>query len=163
MTAEDRTLTMTMIMEPRHANIYGNIHGGEIMRLMDTAAGCMAIKYAKIRCVTARADELQFLKPIHIGSLVTCTGTVVYTGRTSIEIRVTVDTEDLHDGSKDRALESFFTYVALDGNGRPTPVPPFVPETEREKELYEHVKARREFDLKRREAAKERAAEREVK
>jgi len=138
-------------MEPKHANVYGNVHGGEIMRLMDTAAGCTAIKYSKCNCVTARVDEMQFIKPIRIGSFVTCTGTVVYTGRTSIEVRVTTDAEDIRDdSSKGRALEAYFTCVALDKAGRPTPVPPFTPETDKEKELYEHVKARREFDRERR-------------
>ena len=145
-------------MEPQHANIYGNVHGGEIMRLMDTTAGCTAIKYAKTQCVTARADEMQFLKPVHLGDFVTCTGTIAYTGTSSIEVCVTVDTEDIRDpGTKGRALEAFFTIVALDSNGKPTPVPPFYPETDREKELYEHVRTRRVFDRKRREAAKRRA------
>jgi len=135
-----------MIMEPRHANIFGNVHGGEIMRFMDTAAGCAAIKYAKQNCVTARVDELQFLKPIHIGSFVTCTGTVVYTGNTSIEVRLTVDTEDIRDaGSKGRALEAYFTHVAIDESGSPAPVPPYTPVTDKEKRIYEHVKERREF------------------
>ena len=143
-------------MEPQHANVYGNVHGGEIMRLMDTAAGCTAIKYAKCNCVTARVDEMQFLKPIHIGYFVTCTGTVVYTGNTSIEVRVTLDTEDIRNNiNKDRAIEAFFTLVAIDKDGRPTPVSPFIPKTDREKELYEHVKTRREFDRKRRETTSE--------
>jgi len=147
----DNTVTLTTIMEPRHANLFGNVHGGEIMRLMDTAAGCTAVKYAKCNCVTARVDEMQFLKPLRIGAFVTCIGTVVYTGNTSIEIRVTVDAEDIRDSkSKGRAFEAYFTYVALDEKGRPTPVPPFEPKTEREKELYEHVKVRREFDRSRR-------------
>ena len=158
MNPEDRTITLTMIMEPNQANVYGNIHGGEIMRFMDTTAGCTAIQYAKHNCVTARVDELQFLKPVHIGNFVTCKGTVVYTGTTSLEVRVTVDTEDIRDkSSKGRAIEAFFTLVALDDNERPTPVPPFEPQTEREKELYEYVKTRREFDRKRHEAAKLRA------
>ena len=153
MEQNDHSITLTMIMEPKHANLFGNVHGGEIMRLMDTAAGCAAIKYSKENCVTARVDELQFLKPIHIGNFTTCTAAVVYTGTTSIEVRVTVDTEDIRDGnSKNRALEAFFTLVALDGNGRPTPVPPFVAQTKKEIELYEHVKIRREFDRKRRES-----------
>ena len=159
MNTEDRTVTLTMIMEQHHANLFGNIHGGEIMRLMDTTAGFTAIKYAKRNCVTARVDELQFLKPVHIGNFVTCTGTVVYTGSTSMEIRVTVDAEDVRDSrSKGRAIEAFFTIVALGEDERPTPVPSFVPETDREKELYEHVMARREFSRERREAAKRRAA-----
>ena len=151
MEQTDTTATITMIMEPVHASLFGNVHGGEIMRLMDTTAGCTAIKYAKCNCVTARVDEMQFLKPLHIGSFVTCTGTVVYTGNTSIEVRVTVDSEDIRDSnSKGRALEAYFTYVAIDENGRPTPVRPFTPETEREKAFYQHVKERREFDRNRR-------------
>ena len=147
-----------MVTEPQHANVYGTVHGGEIMRLMDTTAGCTAIKYAKTQCVTARADELQFLKPIHIGALVTCTGTIAYTGRTSIEVRVTVDAEDLRDSTtKDRAIEAFFTLVAIDEKGKPTPVQPFIPETDTEKELYEHVRTSRVFARKRREAAKRHA------
>ena len=157
MNKEDLTLTLTMIMEPQHANVYGNVHGGEIMRLMDTTGGCTAIKYTKMPCVAARVDEFQFLKPIHIGSLVTSKGTVVYTGNTSIEIRVTVDVENLRESnSAYRAIEAFFTYVALDADGKPTPVPPYTPETKREKELSESVKQRREFGLKRRAEAKAR-------
>ena len=151
MVQNDNSLVLSMIVEQKHANLFGNVHGGEIMRLMDTAAGCMAIKYAKCNCVTARADEMQFLKPLRIGSYVTCIGTVVYTGNTSIEVRVTVDAEDIRDSStKGRYFEAYFTYVAIDKEGRPTPVPPFVPKTDREKKLYEHVKERREFDRNRR-------------
>ena len=156
---EDRSVTTTMVMEPQHANTLGNVHGGEIMRLMDTTAAYTANKFAKTFCVTARVDEMQFLRPLHIGDFVTCKGTVVATGKTSIEVRVTVDAEDIHDSdSKGRALEAFFTFVALGEGGHPTPVPPFVPATEREKELHEHVQARRAFYKDRREAAKKRAA-----
>lgn len=157
MNPKDKNLTLTMIMEPQHANVYGSIHGGEIMRFMDTTAGCTAVNYTKTPCVSARVDEFQFLKPIRVGSFLTSTGTVVYTGNTSVEIRVTVDAEDIRDdNSKYRAVEAFFTYVALDDNGKPTPVPRFTPETEIEKELYEYVKQRREFYLRRREEAKAR-------
>ena len=155
MDKKDQTLTLTMITEPKHANIFGNVHGGEIMRLMDTTAGCTAIKYSKKTCVAARVDEFQFLKPIHIGSLIKSTGKIVYTGNTSIEIRVTVDVENLiEDNSSYRAIEAFFTYVALNEEGRPTPVPSYKPETEREIELHNYVKQRREFDLQRREEAR---------
>ena len=157
MDKEDLTVTLTMIMEPQHANVYGNVHGGEIMRLMDTTAGCTAIKYSKATCVAARVDEFQFLKPIHIGSLLKSTGTVIYTGNTSIEVRVTVDVESLLEHSRSyRAIEAFFTYVALNKEGKPTPVLKYVPKTEREKELYRYVKQRRAFDLQRREEAKAR-------
>jgi uncharacterized protein (TIGR00369 family) len=154
---DNRELTISMIMEPIHANVNGNVHGGEIMKLMDTTAGCAAVHYAKECVVTARVDELQFLKPIHIGDFVTCTGRVVYVGRTSIEIYVTIDVENLRvSDSGQRALEAYFTLVALDSDGHPTPVAPYEPETEEEKRLYEHVRVRREFDEKRRAEAKAR-------
>ena len=146
MTVEDRTVTISMLMEPRHANLHGGVHGGEIMYMMDVAAGCAAAKYARHNCVTAGVDEMRFFKPLKIGSFVTCTGTVAYTGNTSIELYVTIDAESLvgNNIEKHRAAEAFITYVLVDDKGRPSPVTPFIPETEQEKELYERVRARRE-------------------
>jgi len=145
-----------MVMEPKHANVYGAVHGGEIMHIMDTTAGCTAIKYANCRCVTAGVDEMRFMKPLEVGSFVTCTGVIVYTGKTSIEVLVTVDTENIRTiYSKDRAVEGFFTYVAIDKDGHPAPVPQFVPETEEEKELFERVRTRREYTRERREKIKD--------
>lgn len=148
---DDRQLTISMIMEPMQANVFGGIHGGEIMKIMDTTAGCTAIRYARVNVVTARADELQFIKPVHIGDYVTCTGRVVFVGRTSIEVFITVDVEDLRlPDSSARALEAFFTLVAIDSDGRPTPIRSYEPKTDEEKKLYEHVRVRREFDKARR-------------
>jgi uncharacterized protein (TIGR00369 family) len=144
MQAEDRTITLTMMMEPHHASFFGTAHGGEIMRLMDTAAGCAAIKYSKGRCVTAGVYEMRFIKPVKIGSLVTCTGTIVHTGNSSLEAFVTIDAEDIRDsGRTERACEAFFTLVAVDDGGRPVPAPAYIPETEQEKELYTKVQERR--------------------
>jgi acyl-CoA hydrolase len=84
-------ITMTQTMLPSQANYAGNVHGGEIMKLMDTAAGAAARRYARSNVVTARVDELQFLYPIFVGALVTCTATIAYVGSTSMEIVVTVD------------------------------------------------------------------------
>ncbi len=137
-------LVMSQVMLPNQANVAGNVHGGEIMKLMDTAAGAVAKRYARSNVVTARVDELQFHHPIFVGALVTLTATVAYVGRTSMEVIVTVDVEDLESDSEPiRALSSYFTMVALDKNGRPHPVPPLVPETEEEKLLYDTVKKRR--------------------
>ncbi|MDR3304572.1 MAG: acyl-CoA thioesterase [Clostridiales Family XIII bacterium] len=149
------TLTIAMSMQPSQANIFGNIHGGEIMKIMDTAAGSTAVQYARKNVVTARVDELQFLHPVHVGNFLTCTGRIVYVGTTSMEVYVTVDVENLFlEDGKRRALEAFFTMVALSESGRPTPVPPYEPETEEDRALYERVKTRRAFDSKRREDAK---------
>lgn len=137
-------ITMAATMQPFQANVAGNVHGGEIMKFMDNVAGAAAIQYTKSNVVTARVDELQFIKPIHVGGFVTCTGKIVYVGNTSLEVLVTVDVENLitHD-EKQRALTAYFTMVALDENGNPAPIPAAFPETEKEIELYEEVEERR--------------------
>ena len=138
-------IIMNQVMLPSQANVAGNVHGGEIMKLMDTAAGAVARKYSRSNVVTARVDELQFHLPIFVGALVTLTSTVAYVGRTSMEVIVTVDVEDLEsDTEPKRALSSYFTMVALDKAGRPREIPKLQPETEEEKVLYEEIKRRRE-------------------
>lgn len=143
---EKRTkIIMSQVMLPGQANVAGNVHGGEIMKLMDSAAGAVAIKYARSNVVTARVDELQFHLPIFVGALVTCTATIAYVGRTSMEVIVTVDVEDLEsDAEPKRALSAYFTMVALDKSGNPHKVPSLVMETEEEKALFEEAKRRRE-------------------
>jgi acyl-CoA hydrolase len=137
-------LIMSQVMLPSQANVAGNVHGGEIMKLMDTAAGAVAKKYARCNVVTARVDELQFHLPIFVGALVTLTATVAYVGRTSMEVIVTVDAEDLEsDSEPNRALSSYFTMVALNKGGRPRPLPPLKLDTEEEIKLYEEIKRRR--------------------
>ena len=138
-------LIMSQVMLPSQANVAGNVHGGEIMKLMDTVAGAVATKYARSNVVTARVDELQFHLPIFVGALVTLTATIAYVGRTSMEIIVNVDVEDLEsDTEPKRALSSYFTMVALDKGGRPRPLPPLQIETDEEKKLYNEVQKRRQ-------------------
>lgn len=138
-------LIMSQVMLPSQANVAGNVHGGEVMKLMDTAAGAVAKKYARCNVVTARVDELQFHLPIFVGALVTLTATIAYVGRTSMEVIVTVDVEDLEsDSEPKRALSSYFTMVALDKGGRPREVPRLQLDTEEERLLYEEVHRRRE-------------------
>ncbi|GHU66993.1 acyl-CoA thioesterase [Clostridia bacterium] len=150
-----KQLSTSLIMGPEYANLYGNVHGGEIMKIMDNTAGAAAAHFVRGHVVTARVDEIQFLRPVHMGDFVTCTGQVAYVGRTSIEIYLTVDVENLLvQDSSARALEAFFTLVAIGADGRPTPVPAYTPETEQEKALHEHVRLRREFYETRREEAK---------
>ncbi len=138
-------IIMSQVMLPSQANVAGNVHGGEIMKLMDTAAGAVARKYSRCNVVTARVDELQFHQPIFVGALVTLTATIAYVGRSSMEVIVTVDVEDLEsDTEPKRALSSYFTMVALDKWGKPREVPRLLPETEEEKALYEEIKRRRD-------------------
>lgn len=112
-------------VQPEQANAAGNIHGGEIMKMMDNAAGVAAQKYARSNVVTARVNELNFKRPIHVGNLVTCHARVVYTGLSSMEIFVAVEAEDLcSDISPHIALTAFFTMVSLGDNGRPQMIDP---------------------------------------
>jgi uncharacterized protein (TIGR00369 family) len=148
---DDRVAVIATVMDPTQANGYGNVHGGEIMKLMDSAAACAAMKYSRANVVTARADEIQFLHPVRLEDFVTCTATVVYVGRTSLEVFVTVEVEDLrHEGSERRALSAYFTMVALGDDGRPTPVRLYSPETPEEIAQWHEVAARRAEDRARR-------------
>ena len=138
------TITMSQTMLPSQANHAGNVHGGEIMKLMDAAAGAAARRYARSNAVTARVDELQFLFPVFVDAFVTVTATVAYVGTTSMEVIVTVDVEDLEsEDPPRRALSAFFTMVALDRTGRPKKIQPLILETEAEKILFEEGRQRR--------------------
>lgn len=136
-------IVMSQVMLPHQANVAGNVHGGEIMKFMDSAAGAVAIRYTKSNCVTARVDELEFHLPIFVGALVTCTASIVYVGKTSMEVLVNVEAEDLESNNgPEKALSAYFTMVAIGKNGRPQICPEYVPETEDEIRLYEIAKRR---------------------
>ncbi|QAT42153.1 acyl-CoA thioesterase [Aminipila luticellarii] len=140
---KNRQIIMSQVMLPNQANVAGNVHGGEIMKFMDTTAGAVAMKYSKSNCVTARVDELEFHLPIFVGALVTCTATVVYVGRTSMEVFVNVEVEDLEsDNGPQKALSAYFTMVAMGKNGKPQTVPEYIPETEEEIQRHEEAKIR---------------------
>ncbi|MCD8180216.1 MAG: acyl-CoA thioesterase [Firmicutes bacterium] len=115
---------LAQMVLPMQANPAGNVHGGEIMKMMDSAAGVAAQKHAHTNCVTARVEELNFKKPVLVGELVTCKSQVIYAGHSSMEVFVTVESEDLITGKRQIALTAFFTMVSLDKNGKPSPIPP---------------------------------------
>lgn len=137
-------ITMSQVMMPHLANVAGNVHGGEIMKFMDTAAAAVAMKYSKSNCVTARVDELQFHLPILVGALVTCTAKIVYTGKTSMEVFVNVEAEDLEsERGPEKALSAYFTLVAMGKSGRPQSVAKFIVDTEEEALLYRQAEERK--------------------
>ena len=115
--------TLAQLVLPNQANPAGNVHGGEIMKLMDSAAGVAAQRHSRSNVVTARVDELNFKHPVYVGNLVTCNAHVIYTGNSSMEVFVTVETENMMTGEKFVALTAFFTMVALDDNGKPKKIP----------------------------------------
>src|SRR5437867_3672297 len=154
-------VTLTQLMEVTDANVAGNVHGGVVMRLADTAAALAAIRHAGGLCVTVSVDELSFLEPIHVGDLLTLRASVNDVGTTSLEVGVRVEAEDPVSGHRVHAATAYLVFVALDADGRPRPVPGLLCETDEERRRQREATLRRESRLAHKEALKaERAAER---
>jgi len=131
-------------MELMDANAHGNVHGGVIMRMVDESAAIVAIKHSQNpKVVTARVERFDFLAPVYIGNVVSIHCTMNYVGRTSMEVGVEVMAEDLITGEARQVATSYVFYVALDENGKPTPVPPLVPANDKEKAIIEQARIRR--------------------
>ena len=122
-------LSMTVLMTPDMANFSGNVHGGAILRQLDNVAYSCASRYAGRYVVTLSVDQVMFLEPIHVGELVSFYASVNYTGTSSMEIGIKVVAEDIRKQSVRHANSCFFTMVAVDEDGRTTPVPPLQPST----------------------------------
>jgi acyl-CoA hydrolase len=134
---------MSELMMPQHANIMGNVFGGVILSMVDRIAAVCAIRHARKECVTVSVDKVDFRDPIHVGELITGFARVNYAGKTSMEVGVKIITEHLITGEKRHTNSCYVTYVALDDKGRPSAVPPIVPETPDEKRRYERAAKRR--------------------
>ncbi|WP_378956970.1 acyl-CoA thioesterase [Pelosinus sp. sgz500959] len=131
---QNSAVVMSMVMLPHQANVAGNVHGGEIMKLMDNAAYVVAHRHARANVVTARVDELAFHHPILVGNLVICHAHLTFVGTSSMEVTVVVEVEDLYKESSQKcALSAYFTMVALNAGGHPMKVPSLELTTEEEK------------------------------
>jgi len=133
---------MAQVMFPVDANQAGNVHGGTIMKLIDTAAGIVAVRHCRTNVVTASMDRLDFHQPIFIGELVILRASINYVGKTSVEIGVRVEAENLVTGEVRHTNSAYLTMVALDEKRKPTPVPQITPETEHERRRFLEGKAR---------------------
>jgi len=140
---------MARTMLPSDANPYGNVHGGEVMKLIDACAGAAATRHARSRVVTAFVDELSFLAPVYVGDLVTAKASVNHVGRTSMEVGVRVDAENLLTGKVVHVSSAYLVYVAIDDKGGPVPLPPLVAETDEERRRMRAAEVRREMRLRR--------------
>jgi acyl-CoA hydrolase len=138
------------MMLPQHSNNLGLVFGGVILGMMDMASAVSAIRHARTTCVTASVDRVDFREPIHLGDLVIMKCSVNYVGRTSMEVGVRVEAEDLQTGNRRHTNSCYLTFVAIDRNGRPVEVPKLIPETEVEIRRYEAAKARRQRRLEER-------------
>ena len=146
-------ISLAQLMHPEHANSLGDVHGGWIMKLVDEAGALACMRHAHHRVVTVAVDQMTFRQPIRIGDLVTLTAEVSYVGRTSMEVEVLVEAENPITGERTHTNTAYLVYVALDESGRPTPVPPLIPETEAQRRRMAEGKARQAYRLSRVEPA----------
>ena len=135
--------TIAELMMPHMANILGNVHGGVLLGMMDRVAAVSAIRHAQRACVTVSVDRVHFREPIHVGELVTMNASVNYAHRTSIEVGVRVESENVLTGARRHTNSCYLTYVAIDESGRPVPVPPVLAETDEERARYRGAEERR--------------------
>jgi acyl-CoA hydrolase len=143
---------MSELIMPHDANILGHAFGGAIMAMVDKAAAVAAFRHARTACVTASIDRVDFREPIHVGELVTCKASVNFVGSTSMEVGVRVESEDLITGIRRHTNTCYLTFVAVDRNGRPVPIPLVQPETEEQARRYEAAQERRRRRLEERQA-----------
>lgn len=143
----ESSVTMTEIVLPSDANALGTIFGGKVMAWIDIAAAIAAQRHARRIVVTASIDALNFLAPVKVGQVVHIRAIVNFAARTSMEVGVRVDSENMITGELVHTSTAYTTFVALDDHGRPTPVPPVLPQTPDEKRRFEAAKRRREVRI----------------
>lgn len=144
---QDSSVIIAQVMLPQDANPAGNIHGGVIMKLIDTTAAVVASRHARCNTVTASIDRLDFHHPVYIGDLLFFRAGINMAGRTSMEIGVRVEAENYVTGEVRHTASAYLTFVALDKNGRPTPIPPLILETDDEKRRNREATLRKESRL----------------
>lgn len=132
---------MSRLMQPDEANVYGNVHGGSILKYIDETAAVAAWRHARVpKVVTASFDRMSFEAPVFVGDLLHIRSTVRHTGRTSMMIGCRVEAEDPATGQTRLVARAHVTFVALDKSGKPTPVPPVMAETPEEEEKMARAK-----------------------
>lgn len=132
---------------PTDANTYGNVLGGKVMHLVDLAAALAAVRHARCSAVTASVDQMTFLHPVQIGQLIILQSSVNRVFRTSMEVGVRVQVENLLTGQRKHTSSAYLTFVAIDAGGRRVPIAPVIPETDDEKRRFEEALQRRSYRL----------------
>src|SRR5699024_10700306 len=142
-----RELTMTVLMTPDMVNFSGNVHGGDILKLLDQVAYACASQYAGSYVVTLSVDKVVFKEPIYVQELVTFRACVNYVGRTSMEIGVRVEAKNIRTREVRHTNSCYFTMVAVNDNGIPTKIPELSLDTETQKRRYDNAILRRNSRL----------------
>jgi len=140
---KDSIIVMSQLMRQKHANLSGFVHGGTILKLVDTVAYICASRHSGKRCVTASIDRVNFWKPIKIGELITLYASINYVGKTSMEVGVRVEAEGLLSGKKRHTNSCYVTMVSVDNKGKPTNAPKIIPQTPEQKTRYKQAEQRR--------------------
>ena len=144
---KDSSVIMAQMMIPLDANPAGNVHGGVVVKIIDEAAGVVAARHSRSNVVTASIDRMDFHNPVFVGDVLFFKAGLNFVGKTSMEIGVRVEAENLITGVVRHAASAYLTYVALDLNGKPREVPPLMLETEEERRRNIEAKRRRDVRL----------------
>ncbi|HCM77550.1 MAG TPA: acyl-CoA thioesterase [Cytophagales bacterium] len=140
-------VSMTELVLPNDTNTFNNLMGGRLMHWMDIVSAIAAQKHSNHVVVTASVDNISFKSPIQLGNVVTLKAKVTRSFNTSMEVKIDVEAEDVPADKKIESNSAYFTFVALDQEGRPTPVPEVEPETSEEKIQYDGALRRRQLRL----------------
>ncbi len=130
---------------PQHVNNLGHVFGGVILSMVDRAAAVAAMRHAGRACVTVSIDQVDFVEPIYAGELVTCVARLNFVGRTSMEVGVQVKAENLLKGTERHTNTCLLTFVAIDEDSRPVPVPPLDLESDEDRRRFREGQRRREM------------------
>lgn len=141
---KDTQVIMHELVLPNDTNLLGNVLGGRVMHLMDMCAAMSAYKHARTAVVTASVDRLDFLAPVKMGDIMILKSSVNYTGKSSMEVGVRIESENPKTGSIYHTSSAYLTFVSLNDNGKPQGVPMVNPETDVEKQRFEEGRARHE-------------------
>ena len=145
--AKESYTEMNELVLPNDTNTFGNLMGGRLLYWMDICSAMAAQKHCNNVVVTASVDNVSFKRSIKLGEVVTIQAQVTRAFNTSVEVRMEIFAQNLPQGTKVKSNEAYYTFVALDKTNKPTAVPTLIPETEKEKLLYDEAMQRRELRL----------------
>lgn len=138
---------MTELVLPNDTNTLNNLMGGRLMHWMDIVSAISAQRHSNARVVTASVDNISFKQPIQLGNVVTLQAKVTRAFNTSMEVRIDVEAEDIPSGARFASNTAYFTFVAVDAEGRPIAIPEAIPETGEDKAMYDGALRRRQLRL----------------
>lgn len=129
----ETVVVMTELVLPMQTNLLNNLLGGQLMHFMDIAGALSCKRHSGCEVVTVAVDKIEFTKPVKLGEIIMITSKLIWVGRTSMKVKITVRAENPKTHASTMTNTAYFTFVALDDDGKPTPIPPLLPETEEEK------------------------------